>query len=64
MEISKSITNIEINTIFSNIEMKKKYLEEVFKTKKIYREFPKTNKVINESIIETWDYEISIYSPK
>lgn len=59
MEISKSITNIEINTIFSNIEMKKKYLEEVFKTKKIYREFPKTNKVINESIIETWDYEIS-----
>ena len=64
MEISKSITNIEINTIFSNIEMKKKYLEEVFKTKKIYRELPKTNKVINESIIETWDYEISIYSPK
>lgn len=59
MEISKSITDIEINKIFSNIEIKKKYLEEVFKIKKIYKEFPKTNKGINESIIETWDYEIS-----
>lgn len=59
MEISKTITDTEIKKIFPNIEMKKKYLEELYKNKKIYKQSAKTNKEINQRIVETWDYEIS-----
>lgn len=59
MEISKSITINEIKKIFSNKEEKIEYLNRLYKREDIKKDIPTTIKKINDTIIETWNYEES-----
>ena len=59
MSLFDGISSIEIKKIFTNTTNKRKYLELLSKYIPINLGTIRTNAAIDDTIIETWDYELS-----